>query len=82
MPIIYTDVPVTEKKVTGFECNKCKITYRLSNDPLELEEMVHLKKTGGYGSVWGDGTTVEVSLCQYCAKEMFNDIATIHPPKI
>lgn len=40
--------------------------------------MLHWRNTGGYGSVWGDGMTVEVTLCQKCTIELFGDFATVH----
>ncbi len=31
-----------------------------------------------YGSVWGDGTTVEITLRQKCTLELFGEFATVH----
>jgi len=77
MPYIYKDVEQTVRKVDGIECSKCKKTVYADED-LEFQETMHYKTVGGYGSVWGDGNTVEVSLCQYCAYDLFKDFATIH----
>jgi len=42
-----------------------------------MQEALHWQDTGGYGSLWGDGTTYEVTLCQKCAYELLGGIATI-----
>jgi len=77
MPLFYKDVQVTEQHCTGFECSRCKARYK-AEDIVEMLEMMYWRNIGGYGSVWGDGTTVVVTLCQKCTLEMFGDFATIH----
>jgi hypothetical protein len=37
---------------------------------MEWQESLQLRFTGGYGSVFGDGTKVAVDLCQHCVKEL------------
>ena len=37
--------------------------------------MLHWGMTGGYGSVWGDGTHVSIALCQCCAKVLIGEFA-------
>jgi len=76
MPYFYKDVPHTRRVCTGFECSKCKARYS-SYESIEMQEALHWQETGGYGSVWGDGTTYEVTLCQKCAYELLGGIATI-----
>lgn len=77
MPLFYKDVIVTKQTCMGFECSRCKTKYEADNF-VEMQEMLHWQNTGGYGSVWGDGTTVEVTLCQKCTLELFGDFATVH----
>jgi hypothetical protein len=79
MPYFYRDEPTTKQVVTGFECSKCGAKHN-SDDFIEMQEAIHWRDTGGYGSVWGDGVTYEITLCQTCAHELFKDIATIHQP--
>jgi len=76
MALFYEDVPVTKKQCVGFECNRCKVKYD-ANDFVEMQEMLNWQYVSGYGSVWGDGTKVEVTLCQHCTLELFGDFATV-----
>lgn len=75
MPLFFKDVQVTERQLIGFECSRCKATHDADNF-VEMQEMLHWRNTGGYGSVWGDGVTVEVTLCQKCTLELLGDFAT------
>lgn len=59
----------------GFTCDKCGAEY--GEEDWEMEEMIHWRDTGGYFSLWGDGTTWELVLCPACAYDMFKEYATI-----
>jgi len=58
-------------------CDKCGKTFTLDDDILEFQEFHHIRFTGGYGSVFGDGSEVECDICQYCLLEMIKDIFRI-----
>lgn len=75
MPIRYKEELVSEQKIIGFQCNKCKTEFLCSNDQqwIDLQEFIHLKFRGGYGSVFGDGNTLELVLCQHCAQQVFGE---------
>lgn len=62
----------------GFECSRCKNKYYDDIHPFEMQEMLHWRNIGGFGSVWGDGNQVEVDLCQRCTLELFEPFATIN----
>lgn len=68
------DIQTTYKQTTSIECDKCKKMY---DNIMDMQEFIHIGFTGGYGSVWGDGNTVEVDLCQNCGLEIFDKIARI-----
>lgn len=76
MPILYTEVQETAKRFAGFECNRCKAKYDESNY-IEVDNAFIWDAYGGYGSVWGDQTDIEIILCQNCAYELLKDYATI-----
>ena len=64
---------ITEKKniefeeILGYTCYKCDKDF---TDIYELSEFLHVTFTGGYDSVFGDGDTYELDLCQHCTKEI------------
>lgn len=63
---------ITEKRTkevlvqTGFICDVCKDKL---TDMIEVQEKVSITFTGGYGSIFGDGDTFSVDLCQNCCKD-------------
>lgn len=58
-------VVVTTKRVSGC-CNRCGLSFDNDNTPMELQEMLYWEHTCGYGSLFGDGTKLEVTLCEVC----------------
>ena len=70
--IEYKSVTKKVKEIISVKCDKCGNEYEVLN--LEAQEFHHIKFTGGYGSVFGDGTEVECDLCQHCLHEMIGDI--------
>jgi len=60
-------------QVVAVECDRC---HELFYDIFDLQEMLDIRFTGGYGSTfWGDMTSVEVDLCEKCSYELFKDFA-------
>ena len=60
------------------ECDKChKIFYPY--DIFEIGEFLHFRNVGGYGSVFGDGTKIELDLCQHCVKEILGLYLRVGP---
>ena len=55
---------LTREQVVGFTCDRCGVEY---HDDIAMQECFTWNTTGGYGSVWGDGRSWEVVLCQGCA---------------
>ena len=62
---IKESVTKTEEVNTGFQCNKCGSIIS-QHDLIEWQEKFACNFEGGYGSLWGDGTKVEIHLCQNC----------------
>ena len=58
--------------VQHWVCDRCGMIVEPS-DWQESQEMLHWGLTGGYGSVWGDGTHVSIDLCQSCAKVLIGE---------
>lgn len=70
--ILYNTITVEVEKIKSVICDKCKKKYE-PND-LETQEFHHIKSTGGYSSVFGDGTKIECDLCQHCLHDMIGSI--------
>ena len=62
-------------KVTSVICDRCKKEY---NDDMELQEFLMHYNTGGYNSVFGDGSKTSLDLCQHCVKELLGDYIQFH----
>jgi len=56
-------------------CDFCKKEYSIdvSNDIYEIQEFVSVYRTGGYGSIFGDGDELQVDICQHCFKKIIMD---------
>jgi len=51
-------------------CDRCdRVAQKVSNN-FEFEEYLSIDYIGGYGSIIGDGTRIQLELCQYCIKEL------------
>ena len=60
------------EKIVSITCDICGKTYMYdtkSDDISEIQEFIHIKNNCGYGSIFGDGDTVELDMCQHCFKE-------------
>lgn len=59
---------ITHEQVTSITCDVCGTTYpnKGGNDYIEIQEFHHINFVGGYGSVFGDETTVRCDICQHC----------------
>jgi len=51
-------------------CDRCGKEYKSEDDVLEIQEFHRIRFQGGYGSVFGDTTTVSCDLCQHCLKDL------------
>ena len=78
MPYIVKEVVEKVQWVVAYECSRCKRRFDVGPGDLEIQEMLHWRNKCGYGSVWGDGTDVMVTLCQHCTHDLFKDFATFH----
>ena len=51
-------------------CDKCGKSATRDEDPFEFQEFLHWENDCGYNSVFGDGSGLEIDLCQNCVKEV------------
>ena len=76
MSIVKERVEQVQEVIIGLVCDKCK-KYVSAQDVIAYQECFHFNTTGGYGSVWGDGTDVSVTLCQHCVYDLLKDYAVV-----
>jgi hypothetical protein len=51
------------------KCDICKKTYR-EDDWQEVQEFIRIHQVCGFGSVFGDGITLSLNICQHCVKKL------------
>lgn len=56
----------------NIQCDFCKKSFTEADD-FELQEFLYIRFTGGYASVFGDGSEVECDICQHCLKEIIKE---------
>jgi hypothetical protein len=68
---------ITEEQevAVSVTCDVCGKVYKteisgFDDDVFEVQEFTHIRLHGGYGSIFGDGDTVECDLCQNCLKDV------------
>ena len=63
-------VDVQKQVLKVISCDRCQ---RDLTDELELQEAFAIAETGGYSSVFGDGSNIDLDLCQHCTKELLGE---------
>lgn len=60
------------------ECDCChKKFYPGPENLFEIQEFVHIRETGGYGSIFGDGAEIKGDFCQHCVKKLLGQYLRI-----
>jgi hypothetical protein len=49
-------------------CDRC--ARQASHDDLEFQEFISIDYVAGYGAVFGDGSRVQLDLCQSCVQQV------------
>ena len=70
MPIEYTENIVKQFVIKSFTCDCCDTKY---DDILDIQEMLYFHNNCGYGSLFGDGNTIELVMCEKCVQEKLGD---------
>lgn len=58
-------------------CDRCGKRLEKLAEGFEFQEALCISFTGGYASVWGDESKVEVELCQQCGHELLKEFARV-----
>ena len=68
----YIERNIVKSFIISITCDVCKKAY-LKDNIYEWQEMMAIKFTGGYGSIFGDGNIFELDICQHCLKEKLGE---------
>lgn len=60
-------IPVMVDALSSITCDRCRQTWQANT--IDAAELISIDFIGGYDSVFGDGSQVELDLCQRCLKE-------------
>ena len=74
MSVQYTEEKRTVNRIQSITCSRCKKVMS-SDNFVEWQELQTIMFTGGYGSVFGDGVSIRVDLCQNCLFDLVKDFA-------
>jgi hypothetical protein len=73
--IVFREITVQEP--TAIICDRCGRRTENESNLFEFGEYLSIEHECGYGSVIGDGTLLELDLCQYCVKELLLPFARL-----
>lgn len=73
----YTEISVKKSILESIACDICGKTFDKEKDALEIEEMIFIKKSCGYDSIFGDNSTVKLDMCQHCFQEKLGEFIRI-----
>ena len=70
-----TEKLVTEETMVAVVCDICckECDPKKPEDDMEIQEFHHVNFTGGYASIFGDGSKVRCDICQHCLSNMIKD---------
>lgn len=54
-------------------CDKCMRSWCIDDGDeaiFEMQEFLHWENDCGYGSIFGDGSGIEIDLCQECVQDV------------
>lgn len=70
--------PVTAQQLAACICDRCR--RRLTpDDPGEWQERLSFDHICGFDSIFGDGNTVGLDLCQHCVLEVLGQWLRVTP---
>lgn len=64
-----------QEVVSEIVCDRCQKSVEASAP--DFDSYTTIRHTCGYGSVWKDGQTIELDLCEECLKVLVGDVCRI-----
>lgn len=78
----YESVTKKTEMLTGVICDRCGNVINVEDDIFEFQEIHSIFFVGGYGSVFGDGSTVQCDLCQNCLMDLIREFCYVDGERI
>lgn len=72
--------PRTIQELAVCTCDRCQRRL-IPGEPGEWQERLSFEHSCGFDSVFGDGNTVSLDLCQHCVREVLGEWLRITPPE-
>jgi hypothetical protein len=69
----------TVVEVAACICDRCQRRMSPEDDSVEWHERLSISFRGGYGSIFGDGHSISLDLCQRCVQETLGEWLQISP---
>jgi len=68
-----------DEEIVSIFCDVCMKEFKNNNyeDSIEFQEMLTLEDNCGSGSIFGDGSTISLDICQHCLKEKLGEYIRI-----
>lgn len=66
-------------ELAAITCDVCKQRY---DNEVEIQAFMQLQESGGYGSIFGDGTSIQCDICQHCLKQLLGPYLRIEQQEI
>ena len=64
-------------RLESIKCDCCGETFDRKEKCVDFDQVLHISDTGGYASLFGDGNTWEVDLCESCVQKLFGQYIRI-----
>ena len=70
--ITYTSISKPTQVPTSIKCDVCgtSYAYKSGDDRMEIQEFLCIDHKGGYGSIFGDPSSIKCDICQHCLKRL------------
>ena len=72
----YEAKEITVQDLAEFHCDCCGMDL-LCGNTIETQEAISISYDCGYGSIFGDGNTIRVDLCQHCLNNKLGEYITV-----
>jgi hypothetical protein len=74
----YKQTKISVNEIESIVCDICGM-IATTKDFTEFQEMIQIKHSCGYGSIFGDESDIECDICQTCLKKLLGKHLKVGP---